>query len=337
MTIQAPVCITISEMGEVGNARRAAAQLLDKSEFDEVDAGNVAIVVNELATNLAKHAGGGLISLRIIRAGDDSELEIVCVDGGPGIHDIERCLEDGYSTKGTSGSGLGAIKRMSREFDFYSQAGKGTVQVVRLGKRSTRNAEGTRLRMGGISVPITGEVECGDAWASVPHGNGWRILVADGLGHGPSAAEASGAAVRVLNETQDRPLLDCIGDMHTALRVTRGAAMAIAEIYPDENLLRYAGVGNISAHIASRELARVQNLVSINGTLGCLSPRAKEFSYPFTPGSRLVMYSDGLQSQLRADGYPGLAARDPSVVAGVLYRDFQRGRDDATVVVADLD
>jgi anti-sigma regulatory factor (Ser/Thr protein kinase) len=324
-------------MGEVGNARRAAAQLLQNHAFDDIDAGNVAIVVNELATNLAKHAGGGLMSFSVVCAGDDRELEIVCIDSGPGIKDVARCLEDGYSTTGTPGSGLGAIQRISRKFDLFSQSGEGTVQLVRLGRRNARPVSRPRIHLGGISVPVAGEVECGDAWTSVPHGHGRRILVADGLGHGPIAAEASGAAVRVLHETQDLPLLAAVDAMHTALRVTRGAAVAIAEIDPNENLLRYSGVGNISAHIASPELARVQNLVSINGTLGCLTPRPKEFTYPFTPGSRLVMYSDGLQSQLRADGYPGLSAHDPSVVAAVLYRDFARGRDDATVVVADMD
>jgi len=48
----------------------------------------------------------------------------------------------------------------------------------------------------------------------------------------------------------------------------------------------------------------------------------------------LVLHSDGLVSHWSLDAYPGLAARDPSLIAGILYRDFTRGRDDVTVVVA---
>ncbi len=60
----------------------------------------------------------------------------------------------------------------------------------------------------------------------------------------------------------------------------------------------------------------------------------QEFAYPFPKGATLVMHSDGLISRWTLDAYPGLAAHDPALVAGVLYRDFQRGRDDVTVLVA---
>jgi hypothetical protein len=79
--------------------------------------------------------------------------------------------------------------------------------------------------------------------------------------------------------------------------------------------------------------ARQQNLVSMNGTLGQVAAKPKEFSYPWPEGAILIAHSDGLQSRWSLDAHPGLAARDPSLVAAILYREFTRGRDDVTVLV----
>ena len=62
--------------------------------------------------------------------------------------------------------------------------------------------------------------------------------------------------------------------------------------------------------------------------------RVQEFTYPWPPGAILVLHSDGLLSHWTLDRHPGLAARHPMLLAGILYRDFRRGRDDTTVVVA---
>jgi hypothetical protein len=156
--------------------------------------------------------------------------------------------------------------------------------------------------------------------------------VADGLGHGLLASDASSAAVRVAQQqvTEGGPrLLDRI---HGALRPTRGAAVAVAELEHGRGILRYTGIGNIGGSIRSHAGA-VQHLVSHAGTAGHEVRKIAEFSYRWDPGSLLVMYSDGLSSHWSLDRYPGLLSRHPSVIAGVLYRDFSRGRDDATVVV----
>jgi hypothetical protein len=97
-------------------------------------------------------------------------------------------------------------------------------------------------------------------------------------------------------------------------------------------VVRFAGLGNISARLVRD--GGVRHLVSHNGTAGHAARRIDEFTYPWTPDDRLVMHSDGLATQRDLDAYPGLMERHPSLVAAVLYRDFTRGRDDATVVVA---
>ena len=76
-----------------------------------------------------------------------------------------------------------------------------------------------------------------------------------------------------------------------------------------------------------------RSLVSMNGTPGHRIGTLQEFIYPLPPGALLLMHSDGLSTRSAMSDYPGLASRDPSLIAGVLYRDFSRKRDDATVLV----
>lgn len=75
-------------------------------------------------------------------------------------------------------------------------------------------------------------------------------------------------------------------------------------------------------------------MVSVSGTAGFETQHLREFGYSWPADGMLVMHSDGLSSSTSAEDLPGLALHDPSLIAGVLFRDFARGNDDATVVVA---
>jgi hypothetical protein len=75
-----------------------------------------------------------------------------------------------------------------------------------------------------------------------------------------------------------------------------------------------------------------QSLASYNGIVGHKLPRLNEFAYPWPADGLLIVHSDGLSARWQLDGYPGLARRHPGLIAGVLYRDFRRGRDDVTVL-----
>jgi hypothetical protein len=156
------------------------------------------------------------------------------------------------------------------------------------------------------------------------------VLVADGLGHGPLAAAAATAACRVFEGAATREPAELIQLMHAALAGTRGAAVAVARIDAARNVLRYAGIGNISGVVIDRGAAR--HLVSLHGTVGSALPRLQAYDYPFPEGALLVMHSDGLTTRWTPDQHPGLVTRHPALVAGVLYRDHARRRDDVTVL-----
>ncbi len=328
--------ISVQEQTDVSEARRQALSSSDRLNFDSTQAGNVGLVVTEAARNLLKHAGGGQILLRELQGDNTAGLEILALDKGPGIRDLSRCFEDGYSTAGTSGTGLGAIARLSNVHDIYSRSDHGTAllaQLWRRGPRGEARVPKARFFVGGVCVPMPGQEECGDGWLDQQPDGMARLVIADGLGHGPSAADAARAAIRTARERATERLAALLERMHGALRSTRGAAVAIAEIDVRGQVVRFSGIGNIAAAVAA-DSGPIRRLVSMAGTVGHELRKINEFTYPWNSNSLLVMHSDGLQTQWSLDAYPGLSERHPSLIAGVLYRDHARGRDDVTVVVA---
>jgi anti-sigma regulatory factor (Ser/Thr protein kinase) len=324
----------IADTSQIAVARRAAVELAYSLGFDEATTGQVSLIVTEAGTNLVKHGGGGQLLLRAAVETDGRHLEIVALDRGPGMANVARCLEDGYSTAGSPGTGLGALRRLSSEFDIYSRQGRGTALLARVGDRSRPpDANGDRpVQVGGLCLPKPGEDACGDAWEEESGISGTTLMVADGLGHGPAAAEAAKESVKVFRALRGRRPGERVEAIHAALRSTRGAAVAVAEVNLQTRVVCFAGLGNISARLVG--VGRVRHMVSHNGTAGHVARRIDEFSYPWATRDLLVMHSDGLATQRDLDGYPGLADHHPSLVAAVLYRDFTRGRDDVAVVVA---
>ncbi len=328
-----PVALPILESSQAGEARRIAIALASRLGFNETDRGKVGIVVTEVANNLVQHAIDGKLLLQPLTRNNIEGIEILALDKGPGISNISECLRDGFSTAGTPGTGLGAISRLSAFFDIYSVPTVGTAVLSHLwASTSPTRQPDSKLESGVVCLPISGEEVSGDAWAIDQDSSRSLLLVADGLGHGPQAALASQEAVRIFRANLGRSPKEIIEVMHPALRSTRGAALAIAEVDVERLTVRFAGVGNISGTIFSPE--KSNSMVSYNGTVGHEVRKIQEFVYQWPKGGLLVMHSDGLGTQWRLDRYPGLVAKHPSLIAGVLYRDFNRGRDDVTVLVA---
>jgi anti-sigma regulatory factor (Ser/Thr protein kinase)/serine/threonine protein phosphatase PrpC len=333
--MEIPSIVAVTETSQVAEARRAAASLARRQNWDESSEGKLSIAVTEAATNLVKHGRDGEIHIQLLREGEDPGIELLALDRGPGMSHVDECLADGYSTQGTAGGGLGAIRRMADAFDLYSQPGKGTVLMARFYRQKTGPGQlrtAPRAIIGAVQVPIRGETVSGDNWGSREQDGRTIILVADGLGHGPEAAEASQEAVAVLSRTDQTAPAAVLERVHHALRATRGAAVAVASIDPAVGQVRFAGVGNISAMILTAD--RVQNLVSYNGTAGHSVRKIQEFTYPWTSNEVLLMHSDGLTTSWRLDAYPGILQHHPTLLAALLYRDANRGRDDALAVVA---
>jgi anti-sigma regulatory factor (Ser/Thr protein kinase) len=323
--------LPVADRSQAGEARRLAGAWARERGCGEEFLATVALVVTELATNLAVHTRGGELLLRQLRTPEHGGVEVLSLDRGPGVANFSECLRDGHSTAGTAGNGLGAVRRAAQVFQVHSQPGLGTALLCEMWARGPARIP-SGFECSAVSVPLAGEQVCGDTWAHRPLGEGRaRIMVADGLGHGQFAADASRKAAEILLQSDRLPLLELLDHMHRALKGTRGAAVAVAEIdLPAERVL-YAGVGNIAAEICHRD--KTTSLVSLNGTIGAQFRKAQQFSYPWTPGASLMMHSDGIKTNWSLERYAGVGERHPAVVAGVIYRDFSRVNDDATIVV----
>ena len=323
--------VEVSDSSHVGEARRTAFQSAEAIGMGESDAGAVAIAVTELGTNLLKHAKTGKLVFEVLGSRVQG-LRVLSLDKGPGIHDITSALEDGYSTSGTSGNGLGAVKRLSTHFDIYSAHDGGTCVLADFWPKKKNPDPTGPLDLGVVSLPLRGEEVCGDGWASRTTSDNVYLMVVDGLGHGIFASEAAREAERIFRETDSASPSGILRDCHDALKKTRGAAAAIAVINKEKCSLSFAGLGNISATLITRQGRR--GIASHNGTLGHEMHKIQEFALPWNEDGVLIMYSDGLISRWDLDTYPGIISKHPSIVAAALYRDFYRERDDVTVLVA---
>jgi anti-sigma regulatory factor (Ser/Thr protein kinase) len=322
--------IAIDETTQVGQARRNAQQLASEAGFDETDAGRVALVATELATNVIKHGGGGVIYLRGIPGRQSRGVEIIAVDRGPGFN-LAACLPDGFSTRGTQGIGLGAVVRQTQVMDVYSDS-RGSVVLARFYPRQHLDDD---IRFGVSQTAIHGETFCGDGWALAAKDTVWSMMMVDGLGHGEAASHAAEAAIKAFISNSLAEPTTLMGELHQAMMGSRGGAVALARVDTAQGTLRFTGIGNISASLITAEGTR--GLASHPGIVGSQFRRAQAFDFSDIMGQLLIMHSDGLQSRWRMAEYPGLLQRHPAVIAAVLHRDFNRNRDDATVMVIALE
>lgn len=321
---------SIGDPSAVASARRGIGTLAADLGFDAEDAGRASLVATEIGTNLVKHGGGGeLIAQRISRDGRDG-LELLGLDKGPGIDDIAKCLRDGYSTSGSPGTGLGAMERLSQRFEIYSRPGLGTAVLAQLWP-DAQEPPSTRTQIGALVIPKPGEAACGDSWCYHERIEGIMVVGIDGLGHGLGAEHASTEACRIFDAEKHRPALRLMQILHESMRPTRGAAVTILEVDWDAGRVTSVGVGNVAAALITDN--ETKRIATDNGIVGHVMSRPRELTHACQSDTVLVLHSDGLTTSWQAERYPGLMQHHASLIAGVLYRDCKRGRDDSLVVV----
>ena len=331
--------IPVAEQSQVGEARRAASRLATDQGLDETAVGRVALVVTELGNNLWRHAGKGRLLIGCRTTDEGCQLEVISIDSGPGMADVARCLRDGYSTGGTPGTGLGAVQRLSTDFSAFSAPGKGTVILSRTWVPSP--AAPARRRRARVSpTPASAWPRPARASAATPGTSASTdgratVIVADGLGHGPVAAEAADEALQgvrvVARLARGHPRARAPADARHARRGGRPSPQLDA----DAGTITYAGAGNIAGRVISGIEDRA--LMSQHGTLGVQIRKLQDVTTPWPDHALVVLHSDGLITRWNLKDVGGLLQCDPAVIAGWLLRDYTRGHDDVTVVVLKRD
>ena len=325
------VAFPVDDASRIGEARRHAAGQAKDLGWDEMDAGRLALVVTELGSNLLRHAHKG--RLLIAARPQSGEIEVLAIDQGPGISNLAQCMGDGFSTGSTPGTGLGALRRLADVFDIHSCMPQGTVVLARLAhpRQLPPRARECGFELGAVAVCAPGEVVCGDGWTASLDGHRAAVLLADGLGHGPDAAEAAQAAVAVFGRDPHGDLRATLEEAHRELRTTRGAAVTAIQADGGDGGIRTAGAGNVTVRIVAGD--RDRTLMSQHGTIGVQIRRLQEVRAEWPPHAVIVLHSDGIEARWTPQLVHPLLGHDPALIAAVLVRDHFRGRDDATVVV----
>lgn len=306
------------------------AQQIDVStqRLAEID-----IIVAELTSNLIKYGQEGQLLVKIIIEEQRSGIELLSIDKGPGMSDVSRMMEDGVSTGKTLGNGLGAIKRLSDDFQIYSVKGWGTIVLSRVWISTAGTIKKrTVTEVRSVVIPKPPEEMCGDAAAVKQRPGELTLFLGDALGHGPEAAKVVNAAVAAFHECSQADPAETIRFIHQAVRKTRGLVATVATFDFNSKAWQICGVGNISCRIGNER--QLKTYLPYNGIIGMNIPSTVNNQVTtHVPGQMILLSSDGLRSRLELYKNPGIYKYDASILAAALYKDYGRQTDDMSIVV----
>lgn len=178
--------------------------------------------------------------------------------------------------------------------------------------------------------PYPGEQVSGDIALVMQRDGHLLALVADGLGHGVQAHEASMMAAAWVEEQTTLVVSDLMIGLHSLLKGTVGAAIGIVTISQSDRTVQFLGVGNIGARIFGQSS---RGLISHPGTVGLVMPSARVQADNLDIGGILFMHSDGISSSFKLEDYPGLLEESPEISTSKIVRRYGKIYDDASCVI----
>jgi len=295
------------------------------------------IIIAELTSNLIKYAGGGELLYKSQQVEGRNEIEIYCLDKGVGIDNVVKIMNDGYSTSNTLGGGIGAIKRLSNDFQIYSMRNWGTVQYVRICEKADIlvTPPATGLNFAVLAVNYPGEKVCGDGYHIKYTAKGFQIFVGDGLGHGANAHEAVQIAIKAFRRSTESESTSILREIHEAVKKSRGLVATVACVDYKSETWNICGIGNINTRIYMG--LENKTYTPYNGIIGHNIPRTLNSTVvPYLKHQIIVMHSDGLKTRWNLNDLSSIIKQCPGIIASSLYKDNMRGTDDATVLVGKI-
>lgn len=316
----------------VRNAVLGRAELLGIAprDRDELD-----IIVRELVQNVLTHGGAkGYVEISHDLDEDQLILHLDVVDRGPGFANFQQALGDGFSTTGSLGGGLPSVRRLAERVKLIASSAQGS--HLRVSKRFSSNPiVPDRWTFSLYSKPHPGETESGDKGTVVRNREGTLLVLADGLGHGASAAEAAEAVLEVVHSNHRLQLDELINLIHERLKKTRGAAVSLARLIPNSETIEWLGVGNVMGRrfrAGRTEQVEQQVFANFNGTLGVHLGTFKILRYPWYPGDWLMLSTDGLVRNW-TEALKDLSTCTPHRLGRRLVDYAARPKDDCSVLV----
>lgn len=327
--------IPVSDAADVTIAERKAKEVMGETEFSDSANEEVAIVVRELTSNIVKHADQGTIT--VTPCEDDGQLgiEIRAEDVGPGIADVDQALEDGYSTAGSLGFGLGAVHRLMDDVVIESNENEATgAQIIatRWCSEPSSHVVQEPITAGAATRAKPGMEHNGDAFIINREQKDLLVGVIDGLGHGQAAHQAAQKARQYVKTHTGQSLSRLFRGVEQACRNTRGVVMALARFDFTTQQATVGSVGNIAVTVLNAP--KPMNVVTPRGVLGANAPQPAIREWEWNRNYILVMHSDGVPASWSRDE---LLSRVEDISATAAARELLQSsaehRDDATVLV----
>ncbi len=328
--------MSVTRYADIVVARRTAKQLALELGFNNAAQEQIVLVVSELTSNLIKYVGRGTINLQAVAESDKQGILISSHDSGSGF-DIEKALTDGYSSSGTLGIGLGAVKRMVDVMVINSRQGEHSgTDIICKKWLPTALFIGAQnlvcpLDIGVVSQPKPGFDVNGDAYVIKREHNGsCLIAVIDGVGHGERAHKAAKTAKQYIDNHVSQTIPGIFRGIESACQATSGVVMALAYFDHGSLTLTFASIGNIEAKVVGSE--EKNSLLLKRGILGRQAPEPIISRHRWMPGQGLVLHSDGVSSRWSWNDFAHLAEKPAQFIAEQMYHKLQKANDDATLV-----
>ena len=309
---------------------RAVELGMKPSRIAEVD-----LIVAEMTSNLYKYSNDGELLLGVFPNAGSPYVEIISIDNGPGMINPARMMQDGVSTSNTLGHGLGSMKRLSDVFEVYSQIGWGTIVLSRVYSEPLKQIAKKHVILHPIVVFKPGEKTSGDGFVSKTTERYTKIMLADGLGHGPEANLAVNEAAAAFKVFPDTSPTETLRFIHSAIKKTRGAVITIVHCDHVKKSWTVAGVGNIARRFSGP--VNFKNNMSYNGIVGHNIPGSmNDQVYSAEEFNQVMLCSDGIKTRIDMARYPTMYKYDSTILAAAIYKDHARRTDDMSVVIAKL-
>ena len=329
-----------------------------------VDKSFIATIVSELASNIIKYATSGSIELRSYEWPGKVKIEVLAIDNGPGIANLNLAMQEHFSSGGTLGLGLSGVKRIADDFEIHSNVGHGThvlalknikmdtsQQVLSLATafysstsdrlaafRSTSMVEppptlnfeiGQRIRA------YPGQSVSGDQVLALPLEEGYLLAIIDATGHGPEAYKMALMLLTAIKSIASRHLSEMMSQLYELSKGQRGAALGLAFFDTQKQTVHYAGIGNTSLIVFNDKTwqSKAWQGVSRDGILGDRLPSFIEQSTTFKPGDMAIMFTDGLSGSLVTNKARTLCIHDANTIAFRLVHFLGKAYDDASCIV----
>lgn len=294
------------------------------------------LIVAEMTSNLFKYSDDGEILLGVFNNGGSPYIELISIDNGPGMINPTRMMQDGVSTSNTLGHGLGSMKRLSDTFELYSQIGWGTIVLSRVYNEPEKAKVKNKVVMRPIVVAKPGETKSGDGFVYKKTDKYIKMMLADGLGHGPEANKAINEAAGAFKVFPDYSPTETLRFIHSSIKKTRGAVINIVGYDFDQKIWSSAGIGNIAARMVG-PAGSFRNHMSYNGIVGHNIPNTmNDQQYPADQYNQVLLCSDGIKTRIDFAKYPLMYKYDQTILAAAIYKDHARRNDDMSVVLAKL-